>query len=110
MPAILIHCSCPDQTVATRIARALVEERLAACVQAVPGAVSTYRWDGVVQVDQEVLLVIKTVRARFEPIRLRILEMHPYELPEIIAVDIGAAHAPYLDWIARESAAIDPAL
>jgi len=108
MSAILIHCSCPDQTVAARIARALVEERLAACVQAVPGAVSTYRWNGAVQVDHEVVLVIKTVRARFEAIRLRIVEMHPYELPEIIAVDIGAGHAPYLDWIARESAATDP--
>ena len=103
MPPILIQCSCPNEAFAADLARILVEERLAACVQVLPGVVSTYRWNGALQSETEVLLVAKTVRERFDDARRRILDLHPYELPEIIAVDIGAAHAPYLDWIARES-------
>ena len=108
MPAILVHCSCPNAAFAAELARNLVEERLAACVQVLPGVVSTYRWSGTLHAETEVLLVAKTMRERFDAVRRRILELHPYELPEIIAVDIGAAHAPYLDWIARESALPDP--
>ncbi len=103
MSAILVHSSCPNADVAARIARALVEERLAACVHVLPAGQSFYRWSGKVQVEAEVVLLAKTLRERFEDVRRRILELHPFELPEIIAVDIGAAHAPYLDWIARES-------
>ncbi len=103
MSAILVQCSCPNAATATAIARTLVEERLAACVQVLPAGLSIYRWNGAIQAETEVLLIAKTLRVRFDALRERILELHPYELPEIIAVDIGAAHAPYLDWIARES-------
>ena len=103
MSAILVHCSCPDAATAAAIARALVEDHLAACVHVMPAGLSIYRWNGTIEAETEVLLIAKTLRARFDAVRDRILEMHPYELPEIIAVDIGAAHAPYLDWIARES-------
>lgn len=97
--AILALCTCPDEAAAERIATALVEERLAACVNRVPGIASTYRWQGKVCRDHEQLLLIKTTRERFEALRARIVALHPYELPEVIAVDIAAGHAPYLDWI-----------
>ena len=101
--AILVFCTCPDETCAARIARGLVEERLAACVNRIPGMISTYRWNGEIHSDGEVLLQIKSTRGRFEALRARIVALHPYELPEVIAVDIASGHAPYLDWIAAET-------
>jgi len=100
--AILVFCTCPDEAAAERIAAALVQEQLAACVNRVPGIASTYRWQGKVCHDSEQLLLIKTTRERFEALRTRILKLHPYELPEVIAVDIALGSAPYLDWIASE--------
>lgn len=86
---------------AERIARALVERRLAACVNVVPGLTSIYRWKGAIETDQELLLVIKTRPDRFEALRVALLELHPYEVPEVIAVPITAGHPPYLEWLAR---------
>jgi periplasmic divalent cation tolerance protein len=100
---ILVLCACPDEASAARIARTLVEERLAACVNRIPGMTSTYRWKGEIHDDGEVLLLVKSVRERFNALRERIVALHPYELPEVIAVDIGLGSAPYLDWIAKES-------
>ena len=101
--AILVFCTCPDEACAARIARGLVEERLAACVNRIPGMISTYRWKGEIHDEGEVLLLIKSTRERFAALRDRILALHPYELPEIIAVDIASGHAPYLDWIAAST-------
>ena len=101
---ILVLCNCPDEINAMLIAEALVAERLAACVNRIPGIASTYRWKGQIQHDTESLLVIKTTRDRFEAVRERILALHQYELPEVLAIDIAAGHAPYLDWIAAQSA------
>ena len=84
---------------ASRIARALVERRLAACVNVVPGVRSVYRWQGRVEEDDERLLVIKTRRERFEALREALLALHPYELPEAIVLPIEAGHAPYLAWL-----------
>jgi periplasmic divalent cation tolerance protein len=84
---------------AARIARALVERRLAACVNVVPGVRSFYRWKGAVEEDEERLLVIKTRRDRFEPLREALLALHPYELPEAILLPIEAGHDPYLAWL-----------
>ncbi|HST27965.1 MAG TPA: divalent-cation tolerance protein CutA [Rudaea sp.] len=103
MAAIVIFCTCPDEASAARIADALVGEHLAACVNRIPVIASTYRWKGQIQNDGEVLLLIKSVRARFEALRARIIALHPYELPEVIAVDISLGHAPYLDWIAAQT-------
>jgi periplasmic divalent cation tolerance protein len=82
-----------------RIARALVERRLAACVNVLPGVSSLYRWKGEVTRDQEVLLVIKTREERFAALRDALGELHPYELPELLALSIAAGHAPYLAWL-----------
>ena len=105
MSAIVVFCTCPDEATAERIASTLVAERLAACVNRIPGIDSIYRWEREVHRDSEVLLLIKTTRERFDALRERIVALHPYELPEVIAVDIALGHTPYLDWIARESGA-----
>ncbi|MEZ5461449.1 divalent-cation tolerance protein CutA [Dokdonella sp.] len=99
MTVLIVHCTCPDATVATDIARALVSERLAACVSALPGVTSIYSWEDQICVDNEVLLLIKTTVPGFDALKARLLELHPYELPEIIAVDVSVAHDDYADWV-----------
>lgn len=96
---LLCYCSCPDAASAQMLAEALVEERLAACVSRLPGVHSTYRWQGAVTTGSEELLLIKTTVVRFEALRIRLLELHPYELPELIAVPVTHGHADYLDWV-----------
>ncbi len=105
MTALVVLSTFPDEASASSAARLLVEEHLAACASRVPGLVSTYHWDEAVHEDAEVLLVIKTTRDRFEALRERLLGVHPYELPEIIAVEASAGHAPYLDWITASTRA-----
>jgi periplasmic divalent cation tolerance protein len=87
---------------AQRIARALVEERLAACVNVLPGVVSIYRWKGNVEQEPELLLVIKTLAERVDSLKARLLELHPYELPEVVVIPVVGGHKPYLDWIAQQ--------
>ena len=98
-PVLLCYCTCPDADTAQRIAQALVAEQLAACVNRLPGISSTYRWQGEVTTDTEQLLLIKTTAARFESLRERLLALHPYELPELIAVPVERGHVGYLDWV-----------
>ncbi len=95
----LLYCTCPDTDTAQGIARALVEQRLAACVNIVPGLRSIYRWKGELQDDAECLLLIKTRAARVKAVSETIRSLHPYELPEVIAVPVVAGLAPYLDWV-----------
>lgn len=103
MSVLLVYCSCPDAASADAIAAALVDERLAACVTALPGARSTYRWQGCIEQAQEVLLLIKTARERLDALTARIRALHPYELPEVIAVEAAGGLAPYLQWVAEQS-------
>lgn len=100
---LLCLSTCPDGETAARIARALVEERLAACVNRVPGVTSMYRWRGEIHDDAEVLLLIKTTRDRFDALRARLPELHPYEVPELVALEITGGLASYLDWISAET-------
>ena len=87
---------------AERIARALVDERLAACVNIVPGAVSIYRWKGNVEQEPEQILMIKTLAERVDALKRRLLELHPYELPEVVVIPIVGGHAAYLEWIEEQ--------
>jgi len=103
--ALIVFTTLPDAATAASVARVLVEEHLAACVSRVPAVASTYVWDGAVHEETELLLLIKTTRERFEALRERLLAVHPYELPEIIAVEAAAGHAPYLAWIADSTRA-----
>ncbi|HKR75806.1 MAG TPA: divalent-cation tolerance protein CutA [Rhodanobacter sp.] len=99
-PAILLClCTCPDAASAQRLAETLVAEQLAACVNHLPGVLSTYRWQGKVSTDGEELLLIKTTAARFEALKARLLELHPYEVPELIALSVEHGHDAYLDWV-----------
>lgn len=96
---IVTLCTVPDRESGEKIARALVEEHLAACVNLVPGLSSTYRWKGKVELAEECLLIIKTGVSRFDVLKRRIQELHPYELPEIIALPIIHGSREYLKWI-----------
>ncbi|WP_242345783.1 divalent-cation tolerance protein CutA [Anaeromyxobacter terrae] len=98
--ALVVLVTTPSAEKAAEIARALVEERLAACGNVVPAVRSIYRWEGKVQDDAEALLLLKTTRARFEALRERVLALHPYDVPEVIALSVEAGSAPYLAWIA----------
>ena len=100
---IVTLCTVPDRASGERIAQALVEEHLAACVNLVPGVSSTYRWQGKVEKAEECLLLIKTGVSRFDVLKRRIQELHPHELPEIIAVPIIHGDRAYLNWITEST-------
>ncbi len=89
----------PDR--ARQIAAAIVERRLAACVNIIPLVESIYRWKGAVEHDDESLLVIKTTRPAVEPLTRALAAVHPYENFELVALDIEAGNPPYLEWIAE---------
>lgn len=96
---IVVLCTCPDGDTAARLARGLVEQELAACVNIIDSVRSIYRWRGETTEDREALLVIKAPAGRYERIEQAIVDSHPYELPEIIAVPIERGFERYLQWI-----------
>ncbi len=101
--AIVVLVTAPTPDRAAEIARALVSERLAACGNVVPGLRSIYRWEGKIEDEPEALLVLKTTRARFDALRERVLALHPYRVPEVIALPVEGGSAPYLAWLAEET-------
>jgi len=103
VPVRVVLVTAPDAAVGARLARTVVEERLAACVNLVPGVRSVYRWEGAVHEDDEVLLVIKTREDRVAALSRRVHELHPYELPELLAVGVVGGSERYLAWL-REAA------
>ena len=104
-PALLILTNCPDETCAKALALALVEEKLAACVNLLPRMQSIYRWQGAVESASEILLLIKSTAANYAALEARIRELHPYEVPEIIALPITQGLPAYLNWLAVETKA-----
>jgi periplasmic divalent cation tolerance protein len=96
---VLVLSTVGTQEDAERIAAALVERQLAACVNVIPGLVSVYRWKGAVERETERLLVIKTTAERVADLRAELLALHPYELPEVVVLPVADGHAPYLDWV-----------
>ena len=108
---ILVLTTYPDEAAASRIARDLVESgqsrsdpRRAACVSRVGPVHSTYRWQGAVPDEPEVLLVIKTLSNRYSELEMRLKSLHPYEVPEIIALPVAAGSVDYLSWLQRVTA------
>lgn len=101
---ILVFCTVPDNDTAERLAKTLVEEKLAACVNCAGASRSVYRWEGKVEGAVEITLTIKTVSGRYDAVETKIRSMHPYELPEILAVPVLCGLDPYLEWLNSETA------
>ena len=102
--ALLVLTNVPDLECAQLIARTLVEARLAACVNLLPAVQSIYRWQGQIEEATEITLLIKTTSRQVDSLQKAIVKLHPYDVPEIIATPIVAGYAPYLQWIAAETA------
>ena len=99
--AIVVLCTVPPDFDAEGLAKDLVERSLAACVQVGPRVASFYKWQGSLERSDERLLLIKSQRARFPALEAAIRAVHPYEVPEIVALTVSDSHAPYLAWIAE---------
>lgn len=102
-PAIVVLVTAGSAESAGEIGRAVVAERLVACVNVIPGVRSIYRWQGRITDEGECLLVMKTRRSSFAALEARIREIHPYDVPEVIALDVALGSAPYLDWLLSET-------
>lgn len=102
-PLIVILCTVPDAAAAETLARGLVEARLAACVNAIPGVRSFYRWQGKIEADDEIQLVIKTRRECFDGVAAWLKANHPYDTPEIIALPAAHVSDDYLEWVIAET-------
>jgi periplasmic divalent cation tolerance protein len=100
---VVVLVTAPSQDVAAELAKALVTEKLVACVSIVPGVRSIYAWKGAVCDEQESLCVLKTRRSLFAMVRARVLALHPYEVPEVVALPLVEGSQTYLDWLARET-------
>lgn len=95
----LILCTCPDKNTASSIAENIVAQRLAACVNILPGIQSIYQWQGNVESAEEHLMLIKSHKDKFSSLKKSIVSMHPYEVPEIIALDINQGFPEYMKWL-----------
>lgn len=96
---IVILCTAPDDASARRLAEGLVNARLAACVNAISGVTSTYRWEGKTERESEVQLLIKTRRAKFDDVARWLEEHHPYDVPEIVALSVERVSEGYGSWV-----------
>ena len=108
METLLVLTNLPDRPSAERLAQSLVEARLAACVNILAPCRSVYKWKGAVESTQEHPMLIKTTRDCYASLEAAIRAVHPYELPEIIAVPVAAGYTAYLDWVAAETRPLDP--
>jgi periplasmic divalent cation tolerance protein len=99
--AVVVLVTAPSAEIAAEIARTVVEERLAACGNVLPAVRSIYRWEGKLRDEAEVLLILKTQRKRFGELCDRVVALHPYDVPEVIALPIVAGSEDYLDWVAQ---------
>mmetsp|Transcript_13438 Transcript_13438/g.18388 ORF Transcript_13438/g.18388 Transcript_13438/m.18388 type:complete len:112 (-) Transcript_13438:178-513(-) len=100
-----VYVTVPDKETGKKIASALLESRLAACVNIIPGVESMYWWDGAVQTDSELLLMIKTRQALVSDLAAKVQEVHPYDTPEVIAVPITSGSAEYIRWLVESTVA-----
>ena len=104
MATIVVFSTFPGPSKAAEVARTLVEEKLAACVNIIHAVQSIYRWQDEVHDERETLAVIKTTDDRLDALLARLTAIHPYDLPEAIALAVAGGHAPYLDWVASSTA------
>jgi periplasmic divalent cation tolerance protein len=98
----IVLVTVPDAEVGKDLARKVVEEGLAACGNVIPGLVSVFRWKGAVQEDPEALVVLKSTENALPRLEKRVVELHPYEVPEFLALPVTHGHLPYLQWVLGE--------
>jgi len=104
-PVHVVLVTAPDLAAAERIGRSLVEEGLAACANLLPGVRSIYRWQGELHDEPEVLLIVKTRASLVAALAARVRALHPYELPEVLALPVAAGSEPYLAWVCNAAGA-----
>ncbi len=104
----LVLVTGPDAETLAGIARALLEEGLIACANILPGVFSIYRWEGAVHEEGEALAIFKTTAEAVGPLTSRVLELHPYDVPEVVCVPVASGAAPYLDWVRRQVGRVRP--
>jgi len=109
MVALLVLSTFPDRETALRVGNTLVEEQLVACASIVPGVESIYRWQGKIERSAEVLVIFKTLTERYYAVEERIRQLHPYEVPEILAIDPKSGLPAYLQWVEANSSGAEPA-
>lgn len=102
-PYLAALTTAPSAETAQRLVRRLLEQRLVACGTVIPGAVSTYRWHGAVTEEQEVVVILKTTAARWAALAAAWPALHPYEVPELVALPVVGGHRPYLEWVRAET-------
>jgi periplasmic divalent cation tolerance protein len=103
MAVVVVFSTFPTADVAASVARMLIDEQLCACVNIVPAVRSIYRWQGAICDEPEVLAIVKTTDERVAALQARLVELHPYEVPEALVVPTIGGHAPYLAWVAGEA-------
>lgn len=103
MSALIVITNAPDREIALKIARALIERKLAACVNILAECTSVYRWQGKLETATEVPMLIKTRAAIYPDLEAAIKSLHPYELPEIVAVPVERGLPEYLEWVGAET-------
>ena len=99
---LILVCTCPDAATARRLAGGLLERKLAACVNILPEIRSMYCWQGELHDDGEALMVVKTVQQAYAEVEAWLLQHHPYDVPEVLAVQVQAGSATYLEWVQNE--------
>jgi periplasmic divalent cation tolerance protein len=104
-PIVTALTTAPSAETAKRLVRTLVERRLIACGTVLPGALSTYWWQGAVAEEEEVVVVMKTAAERWEELAATLPGLHPYEVPELIALPVEGGHPPYIAWVRAETGA-----
>jgi periplasmic divalent cation tolerance protein len=100
---LFVYVTAADAAEAERIGEAVVDARLAACANVLDGMRSIFRWEGSVQKGHEAILILKTREDLFDDLKQRIVELHSYELPCVVALPVAAGHEPFLDWVANEA-------
>ena len=98
----VVVTTTPDAGSAELLGRRLVDERLAACASVIPGVTSIYRWEGAIRQEGEVVMLLKTTSGAVGALRDRLLELHPYDVPEVVALPVEAGHDAYLDWVRQQ--------
>ncbi len=100
---MVVLVTVPNRETGEKLAREVVEDRLAACGNILPGVTSIYRWEGETHQDPECLIIFKTTEASLASMREKVVELHPYDVPEVLALPVADGHLPYLRWVQGET-------